>query len=386
MAGKMRFAAKCLLGLTLLASGGGGVYYAKTHDWTLPALSHGETKPAASDLDAVASAWTEPVSKHAAAGTLSSPIARSAIAEPTPADEPLLKPTADTRYGSSLDPSATPLVAKDDTSKNKKAHQKPAPGRQSKKAKEPDPVALASHGETKSGGDPTSATKAVPAHEAALARGQEPTDETPLAVPVKASSANIGGASDTVGTTGKPIPEPKPLTAPDQQTSITEAARRAKQAFGSSTPPTPGDRYGNAAPPATEPAAPPKGVTVNPFGSKPTSPSVADSKSTSIEPLPPAPNDLGGPLRDVQQNGGTLRPLDSNGMTRVATRDTASKQRGVQAIPSGSAPTPISVRCRRRTAPCCQALEISPANRPRPVRARASLAKRRWKAPSSRRL
>src|SRR5437868_11655598 len=65
MAGKMQFAAKCLLGTTLLASGTGGVYYATLHGWSLPGHQQETKQAAASDLDAVAGAWSEPLSTHA---------------------------------------------------------------------------------------------------------------------------------------------------------------------------------------------------------------------------------------------------------------------------------------------------------------------------------
>src|SRR5436853_6695193 len=89
MAGNMQFAAKLLLGTTVLASGGGGVYYASTHGWSLPGLSHEATRSATtSDLDAIASGWSaepasgEPASSKPAGDAVSSPVARS-VAEVT---------------------------------------------------------------------------------------------------------------------------------------------------------------------------------------------------------------------------------------------------------------------------------------------------------------
>src|SRR4051794_41235127 len=97
MAGKIQFAAKCLLGTTLLASGSGGVYYASTHGWSLPSAEQTNKQPAA-ELDAVASAWAEPAAKRASGVADSSPVARSADAAPAHVDKPLLKPSDVDRY------------------------------------------------------------------------------------------------------------------------------------------------------------------------------------------------------------------------------------------------------------------------------------------------
>src|SRR5215211_5891247 len=97
MAGKFQFAAKCLLGTTLLASGSGGVYYASTHGWSLPGTVQIKKQPAA-ELDAVASAWAEPAAKRASAVADSSPVARSADASPAHTEKPLSQPSDIDRY------------------------------------------------------------------------------------------------------------------------------------------------------------------------------------------------------------------------------------------------------------------------------------------------
>src|SRR5881394_1817363 len=77
MSGKLKLAAKCLLGTTLLASGSGGVYYATTHGWSLPNAGQTAKKPA-TELDALAGAWAVPPAKHTPGAADSSPVARSA--------------------------------------------------------------------------------------------------------------------------------------------------------------------------------------------------------------------------------------------------------------------------------------------------------------------
>src|SRR4051812_12132328 len=87
MAGKTRLAAKLLVSATVLASSGSGAYYYKTHGLTLLNALHAKAPAAASDLDAVASAWGGPSSLHPADASLSSPVARSAQPEPAKSDK-----------------------------------------------------------------------------------------------------------------------------------------------------------------------------------------------------------------------------------------------------------------------------------------------------------
>src|SRR5438874_12335946 len=59
MAGNMQFAAKLLLGTTVLASGAGGLFYASTHGWSVAGVGHGATQSEATPgLDAIASEWS----------------------------------------------------------------------------------------------------------------------------------------------------------------------------------------------------------------------------------------------------------------------------------------------------------------------------------------
>src|SRR6478735_839121 len=110
MAGKFQLAAKCLLGSSLLAAGGSGVYYTTTHGLPMTAVAHAATPatatPAAasSDLDAVASAWAEPAPAHTT--TQSSPVARSAEKEKAKDVAPVAKSSTGDRYAVKADPSA----------------------------------------------------------------------------------------------------------------------------------------------------------------------------------------------------------------------------------------------------------------------------------------
>src|SRR5215212_8846801 len=109
MAGKIQFAAKCLLGTTLLASGSGGVYYATTHGWSLPAASQTAKQPTG-ELDAIAGAWAEPAAKHPQGTADSSPVARSADATQSHETKPTPKVAGLDRYATMTKP-ITPLIA-----------------------------------------------------------------------------------------------------------------------------------------------------------------------------------------------------------------------------------------------------------------------------------
>ncbi len=344
MAGKLQLAAKCLLGTTLLASGGGGVYYASTHSWTVPGLSHGTKPPAASNsLDDVASAWAEPSSKHLPDALQSSPVARSAETPPLHADVAATKPSDD-RYAIPVNAPTPTVITANDTMAVKKPHHSKKGDRKPADTPNAAPVKLASHTKADdSKPEPTLATAKL-VSDTTVARGQEPKDDLPTAVQVKNNTVETSGTLDALTKSSAPasgslVKEPKALQVPDQQTNIADAASRAKQAFGSATPAAINDRYGDASPPATVSSASPKSAAVNPFGATPISalPSnSANPKSDRIEPLSATPNDMSGQAGGLQPDGNTLRPLDSGRPARAGNRNMAAKAPSPQAVPISS--------------------------------------------------
>ena len=348
MAGKIRLAAKCLLGTTLLASGSGGVYYATTHGWSLPGASQTAKQPAAL-LDAVAGAWAEPAAKHLPDASISSPVARSAEMPAAPAEKPIVKPADDDRYAA-LPKLPTPAVVVNedkDTNETPKDDKKDEPTL-AKTDAEP-ALKLASHTEdkkTEKDAESQSPAPAVLTPEGPITRGQEPKDDLPpTAVQVKDVSADISGAFDaatkSAATPSTPLAkEPKTLNPPDPQTNTMDSAQRAKQAFGNATPLPPGDRYnrGSLTPPPT--TTQPKAPIVNPFDSLPVSAPATTANNDRLAPLSTSPSDIGGQLRELQPPGDSMRPLDANpAATRPAGRDFGSKSRLPQASPFGSAPS-----------------------------------------------
>jgi len=324
MAGKMRLAAKCLLGTTLLASGTGGVYYATTQDWSQFTFGRTASKPGASDLDAVASAWAEPAAPRN--DSQSSPTARSASAA--------AKAASDDRYAvlASLPPAPIDSSTDDAASKEPQKAQPDAPTPE--KTERSEPVSLASRTERDDSEKQPTVASANSSPEAALARGQELKDDAAVVVQAK-NRSDIGGALNAAAKGGNSIREPQPLRTPDQQTPIAETAQRAKQAFGSSSP-TMGDRYGDESPaPAT--ARAPKTEAVNPFNAKPMAGATAKSKGELIEPLPA--NDIGGPLRELQQGDEGLRPLETSRAAPMTSRDMPSQNRGMKDVPIGAEPS-----------------------------------------------
>lgn len=355
MAGKIQFAAKCLLGTTLLASGSGGVYYATTHGWSLPGAAQTKKQPAA-ELDAVASAWAEPATKPASVVADSSPVARSADAAPAHIAKPLAKPSDVDRYATPAKPPTPAVIVKEvktenktkDTeqvSKNEPKEKKPTPSKPvDATVAKLDPIA-----EAKTNAKPDvdrSPTPAVLAPEAPITRGQEPKDDAPsTATRVNDVSADISGAFDAAPKAGAATStatpkDPKTLNATTQKTNTDESAQRAKQAFGGATPRPSGDRYGGGSLPALPTPIQPKTATVDPFGSAPLPASPASAKNDRIAPLTPLPNDMNAPLRQLQPPSDGMRPLDANPATsRTANRDFGSKSRLPQASPFANAPS-----------------------------------------------
>jgi uncharacterized repeat protein (TIGR01451 family) len=351
MAGKIQLAAKVLLGTTVLASGAGGVYYGTTHGWSLPGQNKAVKQPSA-DLDAVASAWTDRASTPAGDIAPSSPVARSADASVARADEPVVKPSTDDRYGASDKAPKSAVVAKDtasnespddatktkDVAKNDAANKENETEPQPEKAKEPEAVVLVSHTKAGSGENKKEPTPAAAGNETPLTRGQEPKDDTPPATQVKNPSADIGGALNNVAKSTSQAKEPQPLNAPSPPTNIADASQRAKQAFGNTPPAAAGERYGDRSLPAPETAALPKPAALNPFGAQPMSAPATSSKSDTIQPLQTTPNDIGGPLREIQPSKDGMRPQDMNRTAPAVNRDFTSKDRFQQTAPVGNSP------------------------------------------------
>ena len=355
MAGKLRVAAKLILGTTVLASGGGGAYYYTTHGLALPGFMLSEKPPAVAELDAVASAWAETSKSHAVDPRESSPVARSAKPVEPLAEKKVEKTSIDDRYGpivtppieavketvaaepvvkqdeavakdepTAVAPVAAPTVAKSEAAVDKSkaiAEREPTP------AVEEQPVTLAAPTEaarekSTASDDVPSPTIATPApSEAQVARGQEPKDD--LATKPNDPAGDIENAFAGSGSGLKPLAEPKPLDAPAQPTNIGDSSTRAKQAFGNTAPAANTDRYGNPlpAPREAQPSANNGGLS-NPFVAKSaTAPSA--SKAETIEPLSTPPNELSIPARslDQGQSRGGLRPLDEAGSASSVNRD-----------------------------------------------------------------
>jgi uncharacterized repeat protein (TIGR01451 family) len=349
MAGKMRIAAKLLLGATVLASGGGGGYYYTQHGWHLPASFASEQKPvvATADLDSVASAWAEPTSPRAVADSLSSPVARSA----TPVTMAPVKPIQGDRYATIAEtaaneaekdkPETDPLVVKTESVTSEKADvdepivaiQEAPTSDETAASDEPEPtpadiepVALASHAEAaedvKSTSDAVAPVAvAAVATEAALARGQEPKEDASTRLSDKASDA--GTAIDALTGDIKPLTEPKPLNVPARQaTGLKDTSQNARQAFGAPATGTAADRYSNSAPSPRE--AQPQasnGAAVNPFAMKPAAAPI-NSRSDTIAPLPAPSNDVGDRLTSLPENPNGLRPLQGDDSGNSFNRDT----------------------------------------------------------------
>lgn len=407
MAGKLRFAAKWVLGSSLLASMAGGGYYYTTHGLTLPSfLQSKSATPAASgtELDAVASAWSEPATSSTSTKdpSLSSPVARSAQPASSAAQDK--SPVAGDRYAietleltpaTKSDPTPEPLVTKaestspaaandvtalvandappttpkesDDKTAANTASPEPTP------AVDVEPVKVASgEAPAKDEKSPTgtqsaemakSSTSGVPSANATekqpIARGQEPQDD--LTAKQGSATNDVSSAFEAVAADTKPLTEPKPLAAPAQSAKIGTGATRAKQAFGNTPPVASGDRYGDSAPPAREPQAlPANGGLNNPFAASSTP--TAAASSGLIEPLPPAPADLSNqtatPGTDMSQTRSGLRPLEGANSHSTASRDLSTKplsqspprslgsspySRNLQSPPSGLASAPNDI-------------------------------------------
>lgn len=349
MAGKMQVAAKLFLGASVLAAAGGGAYYYTTHGFALLESLHGKPQAAATELDAVASAWAEPTTKLAADPALSSPIARSAKPEaaasprkaadtddryavPTPADSKLSAVAGSTpSLGVSpakKDGGDAPVVANVESQPKNDSpivvEPKTAPTTVA-----PEPTIATNVDEPKR--DTKTAVNAEAHADKPVTRGQEPKEEPAASVSDQASDISAAFEA-TPAAVGAPA-EPKQLTPPAQPTKIGGSPSLSKKAFGS-TPPvttaaTSGDRYGGATLPAKA-ASPPStnNASVNPFASA-GSPSAAPSAMTptpgKLEPLPQTPGGNSMPLAPPDANANSLRSLEGQSTASSANRDVPSK-------------------------------------------------------------
>jgi uncharacterized repeat protein (TIGR01451 family) len=350
MAGKLQFAAKILLGTGLLASGVGGVYYAATHGISRSAPACDDKHPSA-NLDAVGDAWNglhSADSKIANATKESKPIVSKNDTHKT--GDALAKLATDDRYAMPLekphaDDHAKPRVANGDKDKTdaKKSAEPVA-----KKAADTKTRAALANADVKR---EVAASSAAP-REPTIARGQEPRDDMPVAVPVQSGTADIGSSLDHTSNDGTrpPTPtghakEPKTLTPIDPPTNTGDASPAAKQAFGNSLPAPPTDRYAGANLVAAGAAGQSKDASVNPFGPAPISAQsnpATNAKNDRIQPLPTS-GDTGSTtgrdfLSSNSQSGNELRSFDSNRTARTGANGFGSKDRAVSASPYDTGP------------------------------------------------
>ncbi|MFO0791843.1 MAG: hypothetical protein U0805_20465 [Pirellulales bacterium] len=367
MAGKMRFAAKVFLGSSLLASMAGGGYYYTTHGLTLPTFLQAKPeKPAAStgELDAVASAWSEPTSSPTAKSSagktpdpaLSSPVARSAqpvavaadssaiagdryaletpavsdAAKTEPSPEPLVATERSARHNDATD--TTPIVANVTESTPPKDASKATVGTA---AAEPTPTTKVELVQAVSQPAVTENDKpAAAAEKSPIARGQEPQDDP---TGKQGGAANdLNSTFDGIAADTKPLAEPQPLAQPAQAGKLDSGPNRAKQAFGNTPTTGAADRYGDTAPSSREPQPLPTGGAINnPFAAGNTPP--APASSGLIEPLPPSPAELNAgtahtgasaPANDLSPPRGGLRPLEGSTANSTASRDLSSRPLG----------------------------------------------------------
>jgi uncharacterized repeat protein (TIGR01451 family) len=342
MAGRIGLAAKLFLGTTVLAGGGTGAWYATSHG--LPTLAGDTTEVAATDdtasenttnldakLDAVASAWAEPVAHTLVATDEVSPVARSANVEPaspphaappkeeasqpvdryavvTPSDPATeVEEETETQAESAAEDSAPETVDTTPEVAPQVAEVEPAPVETAAKTDEPEMAEV------------TAPTEPV-------ARGQEPSD-TP-------STPNASQFANELADT-------KPAS---------KSSDRAREAFRDTTVTPTGDRYGSA-PVATDAAAETgnkqQGV-VNPFANKqqnnaPASAAASSSDLQRIEPLPGSPSDRSGQLTELQQDLPEPKALEPTRMSRATSATDVDHFGGSDQISDSSSPSESSL-------------------------------------------
>jgi len=318
MAGKFGIAAKILLGTTVLAGGGAGTWYATTNG--IPFVAEmsplgagvaagrdtnvdGETAATnGTDLDAVASAWAEPEARHPVAATDSSPVARSAAITTGHGGAPVTADSADPalaggRYALTEAPTqteqATSAIAEPKSTDAASIEPTPAEaspavadGVDSQEPPESETEAIAVDAPNVVGrSDMTAAGGPEPSNGTvtpALARGQEPSDETNLKS-LKSDSTSVPTESSTA-----------------------ESDAQARQAFENSPPAAAGGRYGAAVNNKSASTEGGKSGLVNPFAAGAGASNQPTSADRNLQPLPAdnAPAELTEP-----QLTNELRPL-----------------------------------------------------------------------------
>lgn len=258
-----RLVAKMLLGTTVLASVGTGGYYAATGGLKIPSLTKSLDDPAAGvattapaaggELDAVASAWAQPL-----------PVASQPIADPY---GPAPQSTADTAAATlATPPSTDDRYAVYPAGPTSAGIADPAslPG-------EAERDVPASHNETL----PVTTTDDSPSIEASpaaaavdernpsspIARGQEPQDAADASTTTPSINFGVEDAAAAAD-----VAEPQPLNLPSDEQPLRSSTSRAKQAFGDVPVDSGGDRYGGpAASSAANTGAASKSTSTNPF-------------------------------------------------------------------------------------------------------------------------
>ena len=238
MAGYMRLALKVILGTAAVGGLGGGGYYAANNGW-LPALARGEgsalestaaepgvvagNQPA--ELDAVASAWAQPLpTERAAEPAEASPVAHSASESLARAEEAAAAKKSSDRYGIYPSMLTTTAAAEESIPVDANAQDSAVNAAQA---------------------DSEYVRNEQPA---AVARGQEPPEETTSAQDSVAAEIPAGDANVTPdAATDQNFAEPNPFNASPGEPARKPVSQRARDAFReqpSATTPSASDRYG----------------------------------------------------------------------------------------------------------------------------------------------
>lgn len=343
MAENTRLVAKMLLGTTVLASIGTGGYYAATGGLRIPLLTKSANDPATNaataaaapggELDAVASAWAQPL-----------PVASQAVAEPY---SPTPSFAADTTV-------ATPSAPPPPVDRYAVYAAAPVPLDAANSASQPGGAArneLASHSEalpvaTTPDNSPVADTiptsAAVDEQVAAIpvARGQEPNESADTE---STTSPIAFDTQDTPATAD--VAEPQPLDLPSDEQPLRSSTSRARQAFEDTSADNGGDRYGApAATPTDSGTAKSDPATANPFESNA---SARVSTGDSLGPIGQLPAYSGAGANEpttAAADPATGRGESPNVRTARASRMPANSRFSGAAqtpLPSGASPTAV---------------------------------------------
>jgi uncharacterized repeat protein (TIGR01451 family) len=300
MAGYTGLAAKLLVGTSVLSSVGAGGYYVATSGYQLPTLgaaanrsdeNNAAAEVGTGELDAIASAWAQPLPENSAppsstdAGALSSSTARTANATIPSAD--VATPTAmpDDRYGIYPGMQAAVDVAPATSTSQSGASSPPTNSRDrtqlvAQPIETPPP---ATHHRQADVVPSTASAAIVPGLAAAstVARGQEPSE------PADGATIETLSVSDTTpaaedSNQAADLAEPQPMSVPVDERPLNTAAQRARNAFEDEPPSAQSDPY--ASPTATSASADP--ATANPFEAAPASTAAQPNVPDTIEKLP----------------------------------------------------------------------------------------------------